>query len=166
MATTAGPSSPSSPLPSTTSTLWAHLLHHRAPSRTNGTQIPTSAQLTPQDKASTSTRILLHDTHARLEKFSERANAIFSEVETSRREMVRVREEVEGAREKELDAIVQLGAFCFAHIYAYYCALTHNPLSQSVSVLSPESNWGSGASSRSRLNTGQSHTGPGAPERS
>ena len=113
MATTAGPASPSSPLPSTASTLWAHLLHHRAPS---SAQIPAFAQLTPQEKAGTSTRILLHDTHARLEKFSERANAIFSEVETSRREMVRVREEVEDAREKELEAIVQLGAFRFAHI--------------------------------------------------
>ncbi|KAH9006102.1 hypothetical protein EDB86DRAFT_2795112 [Lactarius hatsudake] len=110
MATTAGPSSPSSPLPSTASTLWAHLLQdQRGASR--GAQIPAFAQLTPQDKASTSTRILLHDTHARLEKFSERANIIFSEVEASRREMVRVREEVEGAREKELEAIVQLGAF-------------------------------------------------------
>src|SRR6266404_7120016 len=117
MATTAGPSSGSSPLPSTTtSTLWAHLLHHRRPSKTNSTQIPTFAQLTPQDKASTSTRILLHDTQARLEKFSERANTIFSEVEASRREMVRVREEVEGVREKEFEAIVQLGSFCFAHI--------------------------------------------------
>ncbi len=30
--------------------------------------------------------------------------------------MVRVREEVEGVREKEFEAIVQLGSFCFAHI--------------------------------------------------
>ncbi|KAH9036181.1 hypothetical protein EDB85DRAFT_804398 [Lactarius pseudohatsudake] len=111
MATTAGPSNPSSPLPSTASTLWAHLLQdQRGPSR--GAQIPAFAQLTPQDKASTSTRILLHDTHARLEKFSERANTIFSEVEASRREMVRVREEVEGAREKEFEAIVQLVNRC------------------------------------------------------
>ena len=121
MATTAGPSSPSSPLPSTASTLWAHLLHHGAPSRTSGAQIPAFAQLTPQDKANTSTRILLHDTHARLEKFSERANAISSEVEASRREMVRVREEVEGAREKEFEAIVQLGTFYFAHICVLLC---------------------------------------------
>lgn len=165
MATTAGPSSPSSPLPTTASTLWTHLLHQHAPSRTTATQIPAYAQLTPQDKASTSTRILLHDTHARLEKFSERANTIFSEVEASRREMVRVREEVEGTREKEFEAIVQLGAFYFAHI----CVLLHTyarPLSQSVSVLSPKGDWGPSASTRSRLNTGQSHTGAGAPERS
>ena len=164
MATTAGPSSPSSPLPSTTPTLWAHLLHPCAPSRTTGAQIPAYAQLTPQDKASTSTRILLHDTHARLEKFSERANNVFSEVEASRREMVRVREEVEGAREKEFEAIVQLGAFYFAHIcvslYTYA-----RPLSQSVSVLSPKSYWGPDASTGSRLNTKQSHAGVGAPER-
>lgn len=122
MATT---SRPSSPLPSTASTLWAHLLHHRAPSKASGAQIPAFAQLTPQDKASTSTRILLHDTQARLENFSERANTVFSEVEASRREMVRVREEVEGAREKELEAIVQLGrVFIISRIYACYCTLT------------------------------------------
>ncbi|KAI0002143.1 hypothetical protein BJV74DRAFT_34673 [Russula compacta] len=110
MATTTGNLSPSSPIPSTASTLWAHLLNPRGPSKdkANPTQLPSHAQLTPQDKAGTSTRILLHDTHARLEKFSERANSIFVEIEASRREMVRVREEVESAREKELDAIAQL----------------------------------------------------------
>ena len=36
--------------------------------------------------------------------------------------MVRVREEVEDAREKELEAIVQLGAFRFAHICSLLCA--------------------------------------------
>jgi hypothetical protein len=164
MATIAGPSSPSSPLPSTVSTLWTHLLHQHAPSRTTATQIPAYAQLTPQDKASTSTRILLHDTHARLEKFSERANTVLSEVETSRREMVRVREEVEGAREKEFEAIVQIGVFYFAHI----CVLFHThaqPLSQSISVLSPEGDWGPSTSPRSCLDTGQSHASAGAPER-
>jgi len=121
MATTAGNSTPSSPLPSTASTIWAHLLNPRGPSKANATQLASGSgsQLTPHDKAGTSTRILLHDTHARLEKFSERANAIFSGIETSRREMVRVREEVESAREKELDTIAQLSMFPFlfsAHI--------------------------------------------------
>ena len=55
----------------------------------------------------------MHDTHARLEQFSERANLIFSAIETSKREMVRVREEVESAREKELDTIAQLSTFSF-----------------------------------------------------
>jgi hypothetical protein len=113
MATTASTSTPSSPLPSTASTLWAHLLNRRSPSKANATQPHSYAQLTPQDKAGTSTRILLHDTHARLEQFSERANSIFSAIETSKREMVRVREEVESAREKELDAIAQLSMFSF-----------------------------------------------------
>jgi hypothetical protein len=113
MATTASTSTPSSPLPSTASTLWAHLLDHSGPSKANATPRHPYAQLTPQDKAGTSTRILLHDTHARLEKFSERANAIFSAIETSKREMVRVREEVESAREKELDTIAQLSMFLF-----------------------------------------------------
>jgi len=64
----------------------------------------------------------LHDTHARLENFSERANSIFSGIEASRREMIRVGEEVESAREKELDTIAQLSMF-FSRIYACYQVL-------------------------------------------
>ena len=117
--TTAGTYTPSSPIPSTASTLWSYLLKPRSPCKANATQPHSYAQLTPQDKAGTSTRILLHDTHARLEKFSERANSVLSAIETSKREMVRVREEVESAREKELDTIAQLSMFSFlfsAHI--------------------------------------------------
>ena len=116
MTTTAG----TSPIPSTASTLWSYLLNPRSPSKANATQPNSYApRLTPQDKAGTSTRILLHDTHARLEKFSEHANSVFSAIEASKREMVRVREEVESAREKELDTIAQLSMFPFsfsAHI--------------------------------------------------
>lgn len=121
MATKIGTSTPPSPLPSTSSTLWGRLLGHDL-SKATTTQPPLHAQLTPQDKAGTSTRILLHDTHARLEVFSERANSIFSGIEASRREMVRVREEVESAREKELDTIAQLSMF-FWRIYACYPVL-------------------------------------------
>jgi hypothetical protein len=63
--------------------------------------------------------MLLHDTHARLEKFSERANLVFSEIEASKREMVRVREDVESARERELDTIAQLSMFQFLFFRAY-----------------------------------------------
>ena len=115
MTTTAGSSTPSSPPPSTASTLWARLLGHRDP---NIAQAPSHAQIAPQDKVGTSTRILLHDTHVRLENFSERANLIFSGIEASRREIVRVREEVEDAREKELDVIAQLSMF-FLFFRAY-----------------------------------------------
>jgi len=112
MAATTGTSTPSSPLPSTADTLWSHLLNHRGSSKSNATSATQfssyAQQLTPQDKAGTSTRILLHDTHARLEKFSDRANAIFSGIEASRLEMVRVREQVESARESELETIAQL----------------------------------------------------------
>lgn len=126
MATTAGISTPSSPLPlpSTVSTLWAHVLDHRGSSTGNAiaAQSPSYAQFTPQDKTGTSTRMLLHDTHARLETFSERANLVFSEIEASKREMVRVREDVESAREGELDTIAQLSKFLFAHICLLLCA--------------------------------------------
>ncbi|KAI0282781.1 hypothetical protein BGY98DRAFT_906168, partial [Russula aff. rugulosa BPL654] len=84
-------------------------------------QPPSYAQFTPQDKTGTSTRMLLHDTHARLEAFSERANLVFSEIEASKREIVRVREDVESARERELDTIAQLSMFLifFPRIYAF-----------------------------------------------
>ncbi|KAI0266478.1 hypothetical protein BC834DRAFT_985254 [Gloeopeniophorella convolvens] len=111
MAAASGATASHPPLPSTSSSLWAQLLQP-GPSKANASPLPAYTQLAPQDKASTSTRILLHDTHARLEKFSERANSIFSEVETARREMVRIREEVEGAREKELETIAQLVNRC------------------------------------------------------
>jgi hypothetical protein len=139
MATTAGTSTPSSPLPSTASTLWA-LLDHYDPSSAIKAQPLSHAQVTPQNKAGTSTRILLHDTHARLEKFSERANSIFSGVEASRREMVRVREEVESAREKELDTIAQLSMFFFrAYMLVIGCssnAYTYMHQSTDASLLS------------------------------
>jgi hypothetical protein len=121
MATKAGTSTPSSPLPSTASTLWGRLLGHDL-SKATTAQSSLHAQLTPQDKAGTSTRILLHDTHARLEIFSERANAMFSGIEASRREMVRVREEVESAREKELDTITQLSMFFCAYMLVIVCS--------------------------------------------
>jgi hypothetical protein len=142
MATTVGTSSPSTPLPSTASTLWAHLLQrYPGPSKANATQLSSShAQITPQDKAGTSTRILLHDTHARLEKFSERANSIFSELEASRREMVRVREEVENAREKDLEEVAQLSAFIL-RIYASHRVLIRIYISQQMPIVPPKGNW-------------------------
>lgn len=140
MATPAGTSTPSSSLPATTSTLW-RLLDHRDPSIT--AQPLSHAQLTHQDKVGTSTRILLHDTHVQLEKFSERANSILSGVDVSRREMTRVREEVENAREKELDTIAQLSMFFFrAYMLVIRCSShlthTHICISQPMSVLSPK----------------------------
>ena len=148
MATTASTSTPPSPLPSTASTLWTRLLNHRGPPKANATQPHSYAQLTPQDKAGTSTRILLHDTHARLEQFSERANLIFSAIETSKREMVRVREEVESAREKELDTIAQLSmfSFFFRRIYASWRVLTYVYISQSMPSFSPKDDRSSDAS--------------------
>jgi hypothetical protein len=146
MATTAGTSSPPSPLPlpSTASTLWARILDHRG-STTDNTitaQLPSHAQVTPQDKTGTSTRMLLHDTHARLEEFSERANLVFSEIEASKREIVHVREGVESARERELDTIAQLSMFFFAHIclLSVLIYLTHTfiCISQPMPVFSPK----------------------------
>jgi hypothetical protein len=160
MATAASTSTPSSPLPTTASTLWAQLLNHRGSSKANATQPHSYTQLTPQDKAGTSTRILLHDTHARLEQFSERANSVLSAIETSKREMVRVREEVENAREKELDAIAQLSMFFLYLLPTYMLAgvCSHTAyISQSMPVFSPKDDRSSNASARGRYDADKSH---------
>jgi hypothetical protein len=102
----------------------------------------------------------LHDTHARLEQFSERANSVLSAIETSKREMVRVREEVENAREKELDAIAQLSMFFLYLLPAYMLAgvCSHTAyISQSMPVFSPKDDRSSNASARGRYDAGKSH---------
>ncbi len=139
MATTAGTSTPSPlPLPSTASTLWARVLDLHGPSNAITAQLPSHAQFTPQDKTGTSTRMLLHDTHARLEIFSERANSVFSEIEASKREMLRLREEVESAREMELDTIAQLSTLCFFFPRIYARLSLNICISQPMSVVSPK----------------------------
>ncbi|KAI0046730.1 hypothetical protein FA95DRAFT_1344545 [Auriscalpium vulgare] len=87
------------------SALWARLL--RKPTFPAAAAMPAHTQLAPSDKAQTSTRILLHDTHARLETFGERTGRLVKEVEDARREIVRVGEEAESARERAADVVVQ-----------------------------------------------------------
>lgn len=113
-----GPTSASSyasPAPA----LWAHLLRRpllrdsisQSKSRTNatGTSLPPPVQLAPVDKNAASTRILLHDTHAQLEIFTERSGKLMVEVEQARRELSKVGEMFEGEREGLVDDMVKLG---------------------------------------------------------
>jgi hypothetical protein len=70
--------------------------------------------------------MLLHDRHTRQECFSERANSVFSVIEASKREMVSVREDIESARERELDTIAQLSMFLFFRAYSICLLLCAN----------------------------------------
>ena len=89
------------------STLWAHLLNKDT--AVSGSGLKTglaSGGLTaaaPADKTGTSVRILLHDTQATIEKFSERIDKLVSEAEDSRQKLLARNEEVSG----ELDRLVR-----------------------------------------------------------
>ncbi|ETW79333.1 hypothetical protein HETIRDRAFT_453771 [Heterobasidion irregulare TC 32-1] len=85
-----------------TPALWAYLLHKPGSSQRtpSGTSFPANTQIAPVDKAGTSTRILLHDTHARLETFSERAGKLADGVDKAQQALVRAQQEMESEMEK------------------------------------------------------------------
>jgi hypothetical protein len=96
---------------STTSTaLWAHLLRKDLtavvpPSNPKQHVVPVA----PIDKAGTSMRLLLHDTQANLEKFSERVDKLTGGVQETRREVDLVKRLWEGERDKSHAEIADLG---------------------------------------------------------
>jgi hypothetical protein len=95
---------------STASTaLWAHLLRKDISSFVPDPNPKQYAPITPIDKAGTSMRLLLHDTQANLEKFSERVDKLTVGVEETKREVDLVRRLWEGEREKTQTEIVNLG---------------------------------------------------------
>lgn len=87
-----------------TSTLWAHLLNKDATASVSGLKAGLSslglAATAPADKAGTSVRILLHDTQATIEKFSEKVDRLVSEAEDSRQKLLARNEEVSGEMER------------------------------------------------------------------
>lgn len=98
---------------SASKTLWAHLLHKSVPSLSSSPlhpqNNPNTPPITPIDKSSTSIRILLHDTQANLEKFSDRLDGLLSGVGEAKREVIRVASGLEEEREKMLRETVELG---------------------------------------------------------
>lgn len=103
------------------STLWAHLLNKD--STPSGSGLKTglgSVGLTasaPADKTGTSVRILLHDTQATIEKFSERIDKLVSEAEDSRQKLLARNEEVSGEVERIVRRVVQeQGVFFFSFL--------------------------------------------------
>ena len=94
--------------------IWAELLRKPVPSPPETAHVPSSVlqsrpPLTPQDKAGTSAKILLYDTYARLETFSERQDTLLKEVIEAKREMVNAREDMRAEQEKHREEVVQLG---------------------------------------------------------
>lgn len=93
------------------STLWAHLLNKDSLASGPGLKTAlTSLGLTasaPADKAGTSVRILLHDTQATIEKFSERADRLLSEAEDSRQKLLARNEEINDEVEKLVRLMIQ-----------------------------------------------------------
>jgi hypothetical protein len=98
---------------STASTaLWAHLLRKDIPSFIqSSSSIPTSLPIAPLDKVGTSMRLLLHDTQANLEKFSERVDTLVIGVGETKREMMTMQKMFQDDREKLVGHVVDLGRF-------------------------------------------------------
>jgi hypothetical protein len=96
---------------STASTaLWAHLLRKDVPSASQTSSTPpNNPPIAPLDKAGTSMRILLHDTQANLEKFSERVDKLASGVGETKGEMVTMQQLFQEDREKLVGQTVDLG---------------------------------------------------------
>lgn len=90
--------------------LWAHLLRKDSPSSLSS-QSPSihPPPITALDKSATSTRILLHDTQANLEKFCERVDKLTLGVGDAQRELVKMGELFGEDREKLLGDVVELG---------------------------------------------------------
>jgi hypothetical protein len=93
------------------STLWAHLLNKDAAASGSGLKAGLTssglAAMAPADRTGTSVRILLHDTQATIEKFSERVDKLVSEAEDSRQRLLTRNEEVSGEMEQFVRRAVQ-----------------------------------------------------------
>ena len=93
------------------STLWAHLLNKDA--TTSGLGLKTGLAAVglnasaPPDKGGTSVRILLHDTQATIEKFSERVDKLVSGAEDSRQKLLARNEEVNDEVERLVRRVIQ-----------------------------------------------------------
>ena len=92
--------------------LWAHLLRKDSPATS---QVPSSTSVNPPiaplDKAGTSMRILLHDTQANLEKFSERVDKMATGVSETKTEIITMQKLFLEDHEKLVGHTVDLGEF-------------------------------------------------------
>ena len=102
--------------PTSSAVLWGHLLSSSDVSKTASssghqeghTSAPLSS-IAPVDKTGTSLRILLHDTQANLERFSERVGKLTGDIDESKREIGTVKALLQQDHEKTVEEIVDLG---------------------------------------------------------
>ena len=111
--------------------LWGHLLSKHGASRA----LPSSTAsgsfigkahipaVAPRDKAATSTRILLHDTQANLEKFTERVDRLTEGIDAAKKELVTVQKLYQDEHEQLVGRIIELGA-CYIVVDSTRCSLT------------------------------------------
>ncbi|THU93878.1 hypothetical protein K435DRAFT_564795, partial [Dendrothele bispora CBS 962.96] len=108
----------------TSSVLWAHLLRKGNAHSTTSTGTPQYSSssdvpippLMPQDKHGTSTRILLHDTQANLQKFGERVEHLTSAVDDAKQEIVVVKKLFRDEHENMMGEILDLVNRCQSEI--------------------------------------------------
>ena len=104
----------------TSALLWGHLLSKGNPAdaasqsdappsgRGDASSVPRAV---PTDKAGTTMRILLHDTQANLEHFSERVTTLTSGIDEAKQEIVAVQKLFEQDHETITADMVDLGAY-------------------------------------------------------
>lgn len=102
--------------PTSSAVLWGHLLSNNDVSRSTsssrhaeGPSATALSTMTPVDKTGTSLRILLHDTQANLEKFSERVGKLTGDIDESKREIGTTKALLQQDHEKTVEEIVDLG---------------------------------------------------------
>ncbi|KZT07381.1 uncharacterized protein LAESUDRAFT_651432 [Laetiporus sulphureus 93-53] len=103
------------------SVLWGHLLSKDsitpALARNSASSYnPSIPPIAPADKTGTSLRILLHDSQANLEKFSERVTQLTGGVESTRRQISTVHELFQRDREKLLEDVVNVANRCQSEV--------------------------------------------------
>ncbi|KAH9926298.1 uncharacterized protein BXZ73DRAFT_49424, partial [Epithele typhae] len=100
--------------------LWGHLLFKRGPIDASLTE-PANNQLEnisrnlnthPVDKTGASTRMLLHDTHANLEKFTDRVTQLTVGLDKAKRELVTVQKLFQEEHEQLADRMIGLVNRC------------------------------------------------------
>ncbi|KAL0569717.1 hypothetical protein V5O48_012246 [Marasmius crinis-equi] len=102
--------------PSSNSVIWAHLLRKdNVSSSTPRAEVPLPP-LGPIDKNATSTRILLHDTQANLQQFSERVDKMTQGLNTTKQEILAVKKLYQEEHERLLVEMVDLVNRCQAEI--------------------------------------------------
>ncbi|PSR74070.1 hypothetical protein PHLCEN_2v10142 [Hermanssonia centrifuga] len=99
-----------------TTALWGHLLQKNTPSsllvkapKENGLK---SAPTVPIDRTGTSMRMLLHDTQAILEKFSERVDKLTNGIDDAKRDIITVQNLFQSEHETFMGEVVSLVSQC------------------------------------------------------